>query len=198
MASDFTYAISTDFPGGAVNTDKLNTEIGDSSIVPVVLRIDTVGDSITIFFSTDLSSGEETTLDGDTTNPAGGLIAAHDNTANTELDDANTTGIVFEAEFDNGNSGTADTIDFNNGQKQRSTLTGDVTFTFTAPTSGVGNFLLKLIQDGTGTRIVTWPGTVLWPNGTDPTLSTAASSVDIVSFYWDGTNYFGVSNFDFS
>ena len=105
--------------------------------------------------------------------------------------------IVFASEFNNGNSSTADTIDWGTGNKQKSTLTGNCTYTFTAP-SGVGNFLLKLVQDATGSRTVTWPATVKWPGGTAPTLSTAGGSVDIVSFYYDGSSYFGNSSLDFS
>ena len=78
MATEFTYNISTDFPGGQVNTRTLQNEITASSITATVIKIDTVGDQLTIHFNTDLSAGEETTLDGDISSPAGGLIAAHD------------------------------------------------------------------------------------------------------------------------
>ncbi len=105
--------------------------------------------------------------------------------------------VYFDAEVDNGNSGTADTIDWTAGNKQKSTLTDDVTFTFTDP-SGPANLILKLVQDATGSRTVTWPAEVLWPEGTAPTLSTAANAVDIVSFYFDGTNYFGQGALNFS
>lgn len=111
---------------------------------------------------------------------------------------ANSAGTIsFASEIDNGNSSTADTVDWTAGNKQRSTLTGNCTFTFTAP-SGPCNLILKLIQDGTGSRTVTWPATVKWPSGSAPTLSTAASSIDIVSFYYDGTNYFGQAGLNFS
>ena len=109
----------------------------------------------------------------------------------------NAGSITFVTETDNGNSGTSDTIDWTVAQKQKSTLTGNCTFTFTAP-AGPCNIMLKLIQDGTGSRTVTWPGTVKWPSGTAPTLSTAASKVDIMAFYFDGTNYYGLSSLDFS
>ncbi len=100
-------------------------------------------------------------------------------------------------EFDNGNSSTADTIDWGKGNKQKSTLTGNCTFTFTAPESK-GNFVLRLIQDGTGTRLVTWPGTVKWPGGVAPTLTTTAAGIDIVSGYYDGTNYYCVASLAFA
>ena len=77
------------------------------------------------------------------------------------------------------------------------TGTSNDTFTFTAP-SNPCNLVLVLIQDGTGSRTIVWPATVKWPDGTAPTLSTAGASVDIVSFYYDGTNYHGVASLAFS
>lgn len=104
---------------------------------------------------------------------------------------------LFDEEVDNGNSSTADTIDFDEGNKQKSTLTDNCTFTFDAPATPT-NLILKLIQDGTGGRTVTWPAAVLWPEGTAPTLSTGAGAVDIITFYWDGTNYYGGSLLNYS
>ena len=71
------------------------------------------------------------------------------------------------------------------------------TFTFTAPTNPC-NILLVLIQDATGSRTATWPGTVKWVGGTAPTLTTGANTIDICSFYWDGANYFGVASLAFA
>ncbi len=102
-----------------------------------------------------------------------------------------------KAEVDNGNSGTADTIDWNAGQKQKSTLTGAVTFTFTAP-QGPCNLILKLVQGGTGSYNPTWPAAVKWPGATEPTWSTAVGAVDIVSFYYDGTNYYAQAGIGFA
>jgi len=106
-------------------------------------------------------------------------------------------GIITFVEFDDGNSGTADTIDWNKGQKHKSTLTGNVTFTFINP-ADTCNIILRLVQDATGSRTVTWPASVKWPAGTAPTLTTTANSVDVVAFYFDGTNYLGVATLDFS
>jgi hypothetical protein len=111
------------------------------------------------------------------------------------------TTVTFGTIYANGNSGGTKTIDWNNGQKQSIVLTGSpgCTFTFTAPTGGVGNFLLKCIQGSGGSKTATWPGTITkWPAGTAPTLSTAESAVDIISFFYDGTNYYGSSSLNFS
>lgn len=105
--------------------------------------------------------------------------------------------LTYEEEHDNGSQGASWTLDWNNGQKQKVTLTASTTsLTITAPPS-VGNFQLKIIQGGAGNFGITWPGTVLWPNGQAPNLTNAAGSEDIVSFYWDGTNYYGVASLDF-
>ena len=105
--------------------------------------------------------------------------------------------LAYFSEFDNGDSGAADTIDWAaNGNKQKSTLTANCTFTFTAPT-GPASLLLKLAQDGVGSRTVTWPATVHWPSGTAPTLTTTVSRIDIITFYFDGTTYFGSTIYNF-
>jgi len=77
MATTFIYSIANDMPNGAVSTNSLLYEIEASDITASVDQIDTDNDALTIVFSTDLTSGEETILDGDTSNPAGGLLAAH-------------------------------------------------------------------------------------------------------------------------
>ncbi|PKM98937.1 MAG: hypothetical protein CVU79_01200 [Elusimicrobia bacterium HGW-Elusimicrobia-3] len=80
-----------------------------------------------------------------------------------------------------------------NGNKQKVTLTGNVAFTFSAPAGKAASFLLRLVQDATGSRTVTWPAAVKWRGGVAPRQSTAANAIDIVSFYYNGTDYYGCS-----
>ncbi len=96
--------------------------------------------------------------------------------------------IRFSTEYDNGNSGTSKTINFNNGQKQKMTMTGNCILTLSAP-AGAADYKLKFIQNGTGGFTVTWPGGTKFYGGAAPTLSSAANSVTIVSVYYDGTTY---------
>ncbi len=103
---------------------------------------------------------------------------------------------AYFTETDNGNSSTSDTIDWGTSNKQKSTLTGNCTFTFTAP-GGPCSLVLKLVQDGTGSRTVTWPATVHWASGVAPVLTTI-NKVDIITFYYDGTTYFGSSALNFT
>lgn len=73
----------------------------------------------------------------------------------------------------------------------RITLTANCTLTFPAAAAGK-SFTVVLVQDATGSRTVTWPGTVLWPSGTAPTLTTTAAKRDVISFMCaDGANWLG-------
>ena len=91
-------------------------------------------------------------------------------------------------------SGATETIDLANGNVHDITLTANCTFTFTAPAAGrARSFTLVLRQDGTGSRLATWPGSVVWSGGVAPTLATAASSVDVLTFFTldGGTVWYG-------
>ena len=43
-------------------------------------------------------------------------------------------------------------------------------------------FILRLLQDGTGSRTVTWFTTIKWAGGSAPTLTTTASKADAFGF----------------
>jgi hypothetical protein len=105
----------------------------------------------------------------------------------------------FDTEFDDGPTGPTEEIDWRDGQKQSVTLdSATVTFSWTNDPDGPCNVLLKLRQDSSGNRTAVWPANVLWPGGTAPTLSSAPNAVDIVTFYYDGTDYYGVAALGFS
>lgn len=83
MASvKYTYSILNDFPSGNINISKFENEIRKSNITVALDFIGTSGDVIDIWFKASISTAEKTTLDGDISSPAGGLIAAHDNSPN--------------------------------------------------------------------------------------------------------------------
>lgn len=95
-ATKYTYNVASDFPNGKVNLSRFQDEIALSSITIALDRIDTIGGSISkdvltggsidIWFKDALPTADETTLDGDAAGPAGGLIAAHDNSVSVPLD----------------------------------------------------------------------------------------------------------------
>lgn len=91
--------------------------------------------------------------------------------------------------YDNGSSGAAKTIDWVNSNFQLVTLTANCTFTLSNPVTGSA-YILVLKQDGTGSRLATWPATVKWAGGTAPTLTITASRSDVFSIIYNGANYF--------
>lgn len=95
--TSYVYSIASDFPGGKANSGNLASEIRASSIVTALSGVNTDGDVLTIFFKDVLSVPDKTTLDGNTTGPAGGLIAAN----NTSPTPAASASIVMQANISN-------------------------------------------------------------------------------------------------
>ena len=100
-------------------------------------------------------------------------------------------------------------VDFSiTGNKQKLTLTNNVTdvhFRFPAMS---GNFICVILQDGSGSRTVSnWKSnssdgterTLLWAGGTAPANTETADKADIASFYWDADNNiaYGVYTYNF-
>ncbi len=76
------------------------------------------------------------------------------------------------------------------GNRVQLTLSGNGILAFGAPiASSYCNLLLKIVNSS-AVYTITWPSTVKWPNGTAPTLS-GNSKIDICSFFFDGSNYYG-------
>jgi hypothetical protein len=88
-------------------------------------------------------------------------------------------------------TGTA-TIVITAGTVVTATLTASTPCTFAMPTSPTaGNsFILRLTQAATGMTTATFTG-VKWPGGTAPTITATASAVDILSFVYIGTSWYG-------
>lgn len=76
--------------------------------------------------------------------------------------------------------GATVTVDAQFGATQRVTLAGNRTIAFSNFKTGQ-KVCLRLTQDGTGSRTVTWPSsgvTINWAGGSAPTLTTTASKAD--------------------
>ena len=65
--------------------------------------------------------------------------------------------------------------------------------TMAAPTNlKVGTYILRVYQDGTGSRTITsWNAVFKWTAAVAPVLSTGAGKLDIITFFSDGTNLYG-------
>lgn len=84
------------------------------------------------------------------------------------------------------NTSTSYAMNIDNGPAQILTITGAVAITLTTPTHP-GKTILKLLEDGSG-HVYSISG-CKWPGGTAITYSTAANAYDIVSVWYDGTNF---------
>ena len=92
-----------------------------------------------------------------------------------------------------GSMGATETFDWSTGMRHSATNSATCTITFTAP-PGPCNLMLVLTNGGAYT--LTWPAAVKWAGGAQPTWT--ASGVDVVAFFYDGTNYYGVASLNFA
>lgn len=83
--------------------------------------------------------------------------------------------------------GSTVTFNLSNSNIQTVTLEGNRTLALSNASTGQC-FILRLVQDGTGSRTVTWFSTIKWPYGTTPTLTTTASKTDVFGFICTGTD----------
>jgi hypothetical protein len=59
--------------------------------------------------------------------------------------------------------------------------------------------LLELKQPASGAAgTAVFPSNVKWPNGVAPTLTATNGQTDIVTFYYNGTNYIAAANLNYS
>ena len=89
--------------------------------------------------------------------------------------------------------------DLSQNQVASVTLAGNRTLD--APSNQVAGatYILIVKQDGTGGRTLnTSASAYKFPGGTEPTLSTGANAVDILTFVSDGSSMFGVAQLNFS
>ncbi len=89
-------------------------------------------------------------------------------------------------------SGTTLTIDWDDGNSivvDLGSASGDVTLTLSNGVAGA-SYVIKAIQGGTARNLV-WPASVLWQIGVAPTISTGDDEEDLITLYFDGTNYYG-------
>lgn len=87
------------------------------------------------------------------------------------------------------NTFTGTNVEWSSGTFHAITLTGNKTLTFTGAVAGQ-SITLAIGQDGTGSRLITWP-TIRWGTAGTPVLTTTANKVDFISIRYDGSDYFG-------
>jgi hypothetical protein len=84
-------------------------------------------------------------------------------------------------------SGGTATLDLSLGNIHHVVLSGNATIAVSNPTTSQC-FIVRILQDGSGSRTVTWFTTIKWPGGSAPTLSTGANKADTFGFEVTGSN----------
>jgi hypothetical protein len=104
---------------------------------------------------------------------------------------------TFNDVIDNGTApaGTKN-INFDDGQKQKVTLTGNALLNLQC--TRIGNYMFIITQDATGARNPTWQGNGVAANVKGPSgtirISSAASSVTVLGIFYDGTLFYVTSS----
>lgn len=184
-----------------VSASNGNVEIEPNGTGDVYLTADTVrvGDSnanatITTNGTGDLilntnsgtSSGSITIADG----ANGDISIVPDNTGTVVFSDKTVRALVLkdyaETVYSLGTTSGTITPDVANGNVQSITLNGSLTLNSLANVASGQSLTLIVKQDATGSR--TLSSTMKFA-GASKTLSTAANSIDIISIFYDGTDY---------
>jgi len=77
----------------------------------------------------------------------------------------------------------ASTVTFNLNTANIQTVVLGGNRTLALSNASVGQvFILRLVQDATGSRTVTWFSTIKWSNGVTPVLTTTAEKTDVFGF----------------
>lgn len=82
--------------------------------------------------------------------------------------------------------GATITFDLDNSTFQDVVLAGNRTLAVSNMTKGQV-LVLRLVQDATGSRTVTWFSTIKWADGVAPTLTTTATKTDLIGILCTGS-----------
>ncbi len=101
------------------------------------------------------------------------------------------TNLAETRSFQTLTDGATITYSISSGYNAKVTLGGNRTLSITNAAAGDYGTLI-VTQDGTGSRTLTLPGSSKVINGGSGsvTLTTTASAIDVLSWFYDGTNYF--------
>jgi hypothetical protein len=130
-----------------------------------------------------------------------GISSATYNSTTGVLDTSSLASMNVAQTFTKGQAGSITTPTFSspmtlnlvNSNNFRFTATSNFTMTFPANPSPGQSGLIIIVQDGTGSRVVTWASGWVASGGTKPVLSTAANTVDYISYFVETTGRVYVS-----
>lgn len=177
-------------PGVGINSPATDLWSGTIAFLEIIgkssgslIRMTDSGGTSRVHMYTDASGFSFSTLDATrilfSTNTVGRMIIQSTGAVQTYGLHGQT------GEYDNGSGGSAKTVDLNNGNFHKLTLnSASCAITLTKPTSdGAYMIRLRIVQDATGGRAVTWATTVNWAGGAAPTIGSAANQNTIVTLH---------------
>jgi hypothetical protein len=112
-----------------------------------------------------------------------------------DLDDIVRFNVGYKEDINSLTSSASISVDASTAPVHTVTLATNATFTISNMVAGQ-SIMIIITQDGTGTRTGTF-SSVKFPGGA-PTLSTGAGDIDVISVFYDGTNYLGNIAQDFT
>lgn len=161
--------------GTIVGTTDSQTLTNKTLTAPVISTITNTG-TLTLPTSTDTLVGRATT----------------DTLTNKTMTNPTVTNYVESVVAIGTVNGSGATIALTNGTVQTATLTASTASAFTMPTAVAGKSFVLLLKQAasTGNGTATFTG-VKWGTAGAPTITATAGKMDILSFFSDGTNWYG-------
>ena len=181
---------------GTLNTGAGNANIGNIGTAQVLASANitspqlisniTTGTAPLVVTSTTQVANLNVATAGTVTSSSQGNITSVGTIANLTVTNVNFTGYK-ETVIAGGNTSTSITPNVAAGTIFN--YTANSNFTFNSLTSAVAgsSAVVIITQDATGSRTLT---STMKFSGASKTLSTAANSIDIISVFYDGTNYY--------
>jgi len=198
--------VGDDSTGTAVNPGETFKIAGATGITTAVS-----GDTITITgtaqdFAYSSLTGAPTTISSFTndagyiTDDGNGDLTITNSTIQSsgdtiDLDDIVRFNVGYKEDINSLTSSTSIAVDATAASVHTVTLAHAATFTISNMVAGQ-SIMIIITQDGTGSRTGTFTS-VKFPGGA-PTLSTGGGDIDVISVFYDGTNYLGNIAQDFT
>jgi hypothetical protein len=127
--------------------------------------------------------------------PAEGLILYNTTNKGVAYRDGTNWGYLSGALQNLTGSGGTLAISFASGNIVNLSLNASTTLTFAGHV--VGTYIIQVTQGGAGSNFLTYPASVKWSGGLPPILTTTVGKTDILTFYHDGTNFFGTYSLNY-
>ena len=181
--------IRTDFNSSVLSISTGEVGVGDVTTYPSAIFV--VSSTTRGFLPPRMTNAERAAI----ATPAEGLNLYNTTNKGVGYYDGTNWGYLSGAKQTATGSGGTLAISFASGNIVDLTLTASTTLTFA--NAVIGTYIIQVTQGGTGSYTLTYPASVKWSGGTAPTLTTTVGKTDILTFYHDGTSFFGTYSLNY-